>query len=522
VDCDEGRIAPKTPRFWRRLTASQYIEVLVAYGDYYFRQNTLESIPYAINLYVQASKIFGPPPETMRSPGTTTVATYATLQGKLDAFSNAGVEMEVQFPFTIRSATMSRPSAVANSAANAMATGIFEQAATSYFCLPPNPKVAQLRDLIDDRLFKIRNSLDINGNAQAYALFDPPLDPGALVRAAASGAGIMSVVNDVSSPMPNYRFMYLIGKALELCAELKQMSSAFLAAKEKGDAERMTVMRTQQEASINALVMDLKKMQLEEASKSLEALQESRRGPVTRMEHYLALIGEDKSKIPVFGKDYQDIDPQIEAPTSDNLRMSRNELLEMEKAETAARYTEEASSIRLAASFLAMIPDTEENIMPMGAGVTLKIGIKNVIEAMGLVSDVKNYSAERASASGARAGRTAQLQRQVQERRLQANIAGREIRLIDKQIEAQQVRIRSASRDIDLQTAQSDNTAKTLEFLTSKYTGEELYTYIENSVRSSFYSIYTLAFDIAKRAERACKFKLFLDKRSQELTRRFF
>ena len=41
------------------------------------------------------------------------------------------------------------------------------------------------------------------------------------------------------------------------------------------------------------LVMEVKKQQLEEASKSLEALQQNRKGPVYRLQHYLKLIGED-------------------------------------------------------------------------------------------------------------------------------------------------------------------------------------------------------------------------------------
>jgi hypothetical protein len=36
--------------------------------------------------------------------------------------------------------------------------------------------------------------------------------------------------------MPNYRFYFLL-KAIELCAELKSLGGAFLAAKEKGDTD---------------------------------------------------------------------------------------------------------------------------------------------------------------------------------------------------------------------------------------------------------------------------------------------
>ena len=54
------------------------------------------------------------------------------------------------------------------------------------------------------------------------------------MQAAAQGLSLSSVLNDLNSPMPNYRFYYLLQKALELCTELKALGNAFLSAKEKG------------------------------------------------------------------------------------------------------------------------------------------------------------------------------------------------------------------------------------------------------------------------------------------------
>ena len=48
------------------------------------------------------------------------------------------------------------------------------------------------------------------------------------------------MLNDLNSPMPNYRFYYLLQKALELCGEVKALGNAFLSAKEKLDAEAIS------------------------------------------------------------------------------------------------------------------------------------------------------------------------------------------------------------------------------------------------------------------------------------------
>jgi len=77
--------------------------------------------------------------------------------------------------------------------------------------------------------------------------------------------------------MPNYRFNYLLQKALELCSELKTLGNAFLSAKEKRDSEELSQLRARHESSIQNLIMELRKQQLDEAGKTLEALQQSRK-----------------------------------------------------------------------------------------------------------------------------------------------------------------------------------------------------------------------------------------------------
>jgi hypothetical protein len=48
----------------------------------------------------------------------------------------------------------------------------------------------------------------------------------------------------------NYRFPYLLSKALELCSELKSLGAAFLSAKEKQDGEALALLRQKQDVAI--------------------------------------------------------------------------------------------------------------------------------------------------------------------------------------------------------------------------------------------------------------------------------
>lgn len=78
------------------------------------------------------------------------------------------------------------------------------------------------------------------------ALWDPPIDPALLVAETAQGLSLDSVLHDLNTPMPNYRFNYLIQKALELCNELKSMGSALLSVFEKKDPESIIPVLFQQ------------------------------------------------------------------------------------------------------------------------------------------------------------------------------------------------------------------------------------------------------------------------------------
>ena len=68
-----------------------------------------------------------------------------------------------------------------------------------YFCVPRNDKLLSYWDTVADRLFKIRNSLNIQGIFRQLALFEPPIDPALLARAAAAG---LDVGRDRQRPQP--------------------------------------------------------------------------------------------------------------------------------------------------------------------------------------------------------------------------------------------------------------------------------------------------------------------------------
>src|SRR5204863_1069450 len=131
------------------------------------------------------------------------------------ALGNALVELEGQLPFNL-SLPLPR-----EGGADPQETTLFGIGRTLYFCVPHNDKMLGYWDTVADRLFKIRNCMNIEGVVRQLALFDPPIDPGMLVKAAAAGINIGSLLSGLNQPVGPVRSQVLIQKALELCAEVR-------------------------------------------------------------------------------------------------------------------------------------------------------------------------------------------------------------------------------------------------------------------------------------------------------------
>jgi hypothetical protein len=93
-------VARSRPVAFMKALVMLYIQILIAYGDDYFRQNTLETVPLAIQCYVVAGHIYGNPGQKIPKRGNTASETFRTLCDKLDAFDNAVVDLELMFPFS--------------------------------------------------------------------------------------------------------------------------------------------------------------------------------------------------------------------------------------------------------------------------------------------------------------------------------------------------------------------------------------------------------------------------------------
>ncbi|RKK83342.1 hypothetical protein BFJ68_g15698 [Fusarium oxysporum] len=502
-------VARSRPVAYMKAVVMKYIDILVQYGDYYFRQNTLETLPLAIQMYVRASHVYGPAGQKIPKRGKTASQTYRTLLERFDAFSNAAVDLELEFPFS-NQITRKFPIGFTGSVDTPVdLPNIFGSSTTRYFCIPDNPQLRALRATIDDRLFKLRHCQDINGVVQRLPLFEPPIDPGLLVRATAAGVSISSVLNDLNSPMSNYRFIYLVQKAHDVCTELKAFTAAFLAAKEKRDGESLAALRQSHEVTMNELTMEIKKRQLDEANESIKQLYASRESPVYRMRHYIKLLGEDESSIPAdFTSPLKLVDVTYEQPVEDSgLKLIKSEKDEQDKSSTARNLNVGIGAVETLSSIFLALPSMNADGKPLGVGATVKWGFPQLGHGLGAIARGLKIGVDYLNAQATMSGRKAGLQRAMQDRVQMCNAAGLEIKSIDAQIVTQQVRVAIAEHEISNQQQMIDNSHEVRDFLATKYTNVELYSYLEATSRQLAYQAYTVAYDLAKRAEQTYHFE---------------
>ncbi|CAM1508037.1 Fc.00g048850.m01.CDS01 [Cosmosporella sp. VM-42] len=498
-------VAVGRPLAYMKRFVMKYIEALVAAGDVLFRQNSLESLPLAIQRYVEASHVFGPAPQKIPSLGEKRYQSFNDIDKATDDFSNASVQLTLAFPYFVPLDQRGQPT-------SGGAQGLQGFPKTRYFGVQANPEFIALRKLVDDRLYKIRNGLDVNGNPRTLALWDPPLNVRDLVLAAAGsqGGGIGLIVSAFDQVMPRQRFQYLLQRAFDLCAELKQTGAALLNAVEKRDGESLQNLRLKQDTGLQRILFEMKTKQKIEAEKGLEQLDLSRRSAAHKLLFYASLTGDDV-KVPGADADFVDFEQNILKPNTDDLRLTENEKLELSFGDTAAEKNRLAYDMEISAASFSLVPMPAINSEPMGIGMTFQtpsLAIPFQIAAAAIRGEAAS-----ALDAGQRASRIAGWTRQLQERRLQMNLAGQEIKNIDKQLEVQKARIDVIQKDITSSQQMIDNAVAAEEFMRSKFTNEALYAWYEGNSRSYHYQTYIMAMELAKKVEAAYRYELGPDAR---------
>lgn len=287
-------IARTRVRAYQFTTMMKYLDNLIAWGDQLFRSERPELVEESTQLYILAARLLGDKPHRIPQRAAIQPISYSAISDRLDKFSNAWLGVEALAAMHLQEALDALLRQFSNWLKEKGNTGQFDWSellkalqhlgslGSLYFCVPHNDKLLDLWSIVEDRLFKLRHCMNIDGIERQLPLFEPPIDPALLVRATAAGLDLAAVMADINAPRPHYRFNVLVQKALELCAELKSLGGALLSVLEKQDAEALALLRSSHEIELLKRVGEVRSQQVAEAQANLDALDTTRKNVFER------------------------------------------------------------------------------------------------------------------------------------------------------------------------------------------------------------------------------------------------
>ena len=445
---------------YQKAVVMKYLDNLIAWGDQLFRQETLESVNQATQLYILAAELLGRRPEEIPEKPPTPQS-YRQIVGTTTAPAVVAVEN-----LPLRPDERVRPNIAPGLGINWL----------QYFRIPRNDTLLGYWDIVADRLFKIRHGQNIDGVTEQLALFGPPIDPALLVRATAAGLDLAAVLDDLDAPSPHYRFGTMLAKAKELAAEVKSFGAALLSALEKRDAEALSRLHSAHELTVLRATRDVKYQQVQEAVQALEAVIRSR------------VIANDKWNY------YNSRQP-----------MNAKEKSHTDLAAEALRLQEVAAAIDLSVSVLALLPELKVGF-PTTIGASF--GGSNLGGALRALAGSLQSIAGIRNAAGSLAATVGGYDRRWDDWQFQKGQADLERRQYDSQIAAAIIRRDLALRELSNHDLQIANAQEADRFLYDKYTNRELYDWLVGQLSTAYFQAYQLAYDVAKRAERAFRREL--------------
>jgi hypothetical protein len=468
---DPHKIAELRPIAYRKAFAMSYIDNLLEWGDMLFRQYTRESIGEATMLYVLAADLLGKKPEelgkrAMSQPDSLTYEQIGTFDYQNIPLNEELLMLENGAP----------PLPASPTEVETPNDSIFNP----YFYIPENEQFVAYWNRVGDRLMKIRHGLDIDGVKRALALFAPPVDVMALVKAFASGAGLAQALAEYNTPVPHYRFSFMLARARELTSRLIGLGGALLAALEKKDAEELSLLRNTQEHVILEMQLQIKQQQLTGAKESLAALHEGLKNAQTREAHYQKLLADG---------------------------LSAYEQEQVAQMITGQIFSQIGNVLSVASSVGYAVPQVGSPFAITYGGIQLGNIINGLSGSFKALAEMSSFQSSLAATLGG-------WERRGQDWDLQKKLATGDTRQIGRQIKAAEIQVEVARQEIQVHKRQIKNNESIDTFMRSKFTNQQLYQWMVGKLSTVYFQTYNLALQYAKAAQRAMQFELGLPESS--------
>ncbi len=322
------------------------------------------------------------------------------------------------------------------------------------FCVPFNPVYEALELKANVELFKIHNCRNIAGMVRELDIFAAPTDSTTGIPIIGAGGNLILPGLGTFAPS-QYRFRTLMERAKQLVSVAQQLESQFLTTLEKADAENYSQLRARQD------------LQTAKATVKLQNLR------VTQAGNELALSKLQVEKVEVSQTYFTDL---INSGWS-GYEISSITLL------TAATVTQAIATSQFFAAGAASF-STFNYGSAFGHTAQGTASIAQVLSmSAGIMSQIASY------------------ERRAQEWKYQLDLTEHDLGIANQQVKIADQNIRIVSQEREIAQLNTDHAQDTLEFLKTKFTNAELYTWIGNVLERAYSYLLSLATATAKTAE---------------------
>jgi hypothetical protein len=303
-----------------------------------------------------------------------------------------------------------------------------------------------------------------------------------LVRAAAAGVDLGSVVAGLNAPPPNQRFRVLLARALRMAEELRSFGAATLRVLERKDAEGLAALRANNEFELVEAMRDIQKVKIRQVESRQAALAQQSIAIIAEIARLQALIDN-----PITPQQIVAQQSRTEAKVIGTV---------VEGINLAAKVARVIPEFQVGAAGGFSSPFTTAQIGGhMAADIALAAAQSGLALARVYTDQAALAEAQAAIEAAKREWQAQQIQLATEQQQLE-----KQINQIDLELEIQNAELK---RD----EAAVENAKAVEKYLQDKYTNAELYGWMLGEVSSLYFQAYKFAFDTAKLAERAYQYE---------------
>lgn len=458
---DPNQIALSAPVHFRQALYGLYIDIQLNRGDAAYRQASADSLAEAKLWYVRVKNLLGPRPgSTLADPWqpvslqTLTASTSRSLRQ---------LEQQIGHSTTPGSDIYRAP---INDAQNPLSRD------SSLLSLPMDPSLMARWDTVDSRLFNLRHHLSISGKPLHLSLFAPALDARSLLeRYTHNTAGsTVATPGPLMTDVGHYRFQIIYAHAMTMVDNVIQLGNTLLSLFERKDQTEQALQQQQQAWELAQIAVEQQVQGLNVDDHNHKALLAGRRAIEGRMQYF---------------------ENQLKEGISPTEARASQQYLESAQWEIAA------SAAQASAGLAMLVP----NIFGTSNGGIRFEGAFQAIQA-----GAQGVANEKRS-SAYHLDRSEQFNRRAQEWAQALDQCRLELNQVDLQLEAhvqQTALLRLQLRHTEKAMQQARDT---YELLNKRFTGSQLYQWLNNQLATFYYQAYDAAHALCLSAQASWQYE---------------